>query len=341
MIHIAVAALSMTTMAHAADATAPQAWDGQAPQRFHIESHAVLPDQVEFPARRNSQAWVHRYELRANTTCATTAVRKRRTTVTCTVDEAVLSGTAGPAFDMVLGGILKQYGELLTGTSVELSFRTNGTLAAVDINGLPRDTPRDARVQNVLEAVAAQAFAGFDFEAPTGASTWTQANPRTAAHLNPQGAVSRSSLAHTVNNDSNGVLTIQATGESSVGIRGTMEGNQTAGELFVLGGTTGSHTLWDDGAGTLLTRTWWTHLESTASAPRMQRPMLAPDKDGHSRQVYSVAGLVVQIPDGTAFPALGKSTAGVFGSQSAQLVDAHVLGESAGEVLAEATALQP
>ena len=150
--------------------------DWSRPTRWFIRSEVHLPAPMWFATDNNLQARVLAWQLHVVLDCDGGQTETRRVReVRCAIPEVALQAASYEADHGQLPRILPEMVDKLRRGVVQLQVRDDGRVLNVDLDGLPREHVRMARITENLRLIVARAVAGFDAPVPRhGEAQWVQ-----------------------------------------------------------------------------------------------------------------------------------------------------------------------
>jgi len=180
--------------------TGIMSWDYTQPVRLGMHTDVVLPELMWFASGYNKEARVREFSLWLVADCAAGRATRRRVEVSCELDDVGIQAMSLPQEVGLLEPILGEIDARLTGVTVQLQMRADGSLKNVDIDGLDRRNRRFGRINENLRLVLTRAFAGLDLPLPErNADTgWVQSRSWLLSAPAAVGTAGIAQLAHKV-----------------------------------------------------------------------------------------------------------------------------------------------
>ncbi|MEN0065075.1 MAG: hypothetical protein AAGA48_23230 [Myxococcota bacterium] len=156
--------------------TALMTWDYAQPLRFGMQTDVVLPEMLWFASGYNKQARVREFSLGLVTECKLQTMTRKRSEIACVLTDVGIKAMSLPQEKGLLEPILGELDARLTGITVQLQIRSDGSLKNIDIDGLDRRNRRFGRINENMRLVLTRVFAGLDLPLPkqSAESGWLQ-----------------------------------------------------------------------------------------------------------------------------------------------------------------------
>lgn len=157
--------LLVSLTAHAGDLV--WNWVGASPVRYHAETVIATPPPFgyRYLGTQNKDARLVRHEVVLEMTCQAAPAGKRWA-IDCKIDEAAVSGEAIPGEQDKLDVIFTEYGEMLTGSTVQLEVAGDGRVLQVDLEGASKKDARHAQIHELLRQMLRRVFTPLDVPMP-------------------------------------------------------------------------------------------------------------------------------------------------------------------------------
>lgn len=295
-----VAALSGD--AQAAQHGATSQWNWSEKQRFYLDVDVHLPQIMWFAATYNKQARVDYFELELIADCSPGEVENRRSyLVTCKLEALALRAEGLPQDAKLLGPIVSEMADRMSGTRVQLQVRSDGRLVNIDIEDLDRRNQRFALINENMRLMLSRAFSGLDLPlGPSADEAWVQHDSWLMRAPSPVGSSGSSDIVSRVTAVDGLVWTIQSGGR---GIIAPGEGlNKYDARMF-------ASATFDQRSGTLIERVWTVVGGPTASSliaqgiegfPYVQRGRIVSLEEGEAWQLGDTGAFAPQGPKPSA-----------------------------------------
>ncbi len=261
-------------------------WDWSQPQRYALETTIRLPEMMWLATRYNKQARVDAMDVRVVAQCGPgERATRKKFEVSCTLEDVGFSAEALPQEAGLVGEIVKEFDERMTGAAVQLQVRSDGRLINVDLEDVERRNQRFARINENLRLILSRVFSGLDLPLPREGqedgwiqhSSWIMRAPAVG------GSAGTSTITHKVTALTATTLTVTSAGSGIIvpdpGI------NKYRARMV-------SETSFDRRQGRILDRTWTLLGGPTASSAVAQ---------GFEGYPYMIQGRVVFLPDGQSW----------------------------------------
>lgn len=308
MYRFAPLALALAALPALAAATpiAGMAWSWPLPEsrRYYVENEVVLPLYMWFIAEKNKEARVAAWQVRMVIDCDDVQPRgKHAWDVMCRIEDIGLKAAALPGDQAtskrdLLGPILAEMDEALTGSRIQLVLKDNGRVQNVDLEDVDRGHRRASQRTENLRMVLQRAVAGFDMQLPkAGASDegmWIQHDSLLMAAPNQTGSFGTSDLLTKVESIEGDRVILRTAGKGMVAP--VARGADSAQNLFDTKLSAGA--VFDRKRGMLTERIWTVDGVPTASSAL---------SEGGQGTSYFQSGRIVYLPPGIEAPAVGPT----------------------------------
>lgn len=291
--------LSLGGVAHAVPAQG-LAWDwsDQAPRRYYVDAEVQMPSFFWVMAERNKEARLVAFRTRSVLVCGQGERLNRRTwEVDCRIDQIGILGATLRGDKGLLGPILQEMDDKLTGSELQVRFREDGRVVNVDLEGVDKSDRRMSRTHEVMRLMMIRSLAGFDLQLPkNGVSqegVWGQTQALLLTAATDVGSQGAAEVAHLVRESADDIVIIETAGRAMVvpGSDGEAGRNFFSTKLNAVG-------VFNVTNGMLTERVWSALGEPTASSALTE---------GGAGMSYVQRGRILHLPEGADVPDLGAT----------------------------------
>jgi hypothetical protein len=138
---------------------------GDAPVRYRTEALVGTPAGYPIKGEKNVEARATHLAISMDSSCLASPLKKGWS-VDCTVERVALEAAAFPGEQAEMDVIMAEYGQLLTGSVVQLSLRTDGRIRSLDLEGVSKKSDRHADIHETLRQLLRRAFSALEVQMP-------------------------------------------------------------------------------------------------------------------------------------------------------------------------------
>lgn len=226
--------------------------------RYYLETQVDLPNILWLATPYNHQARATAFDLRLVTRCSDGALESKRVVqIHCTLEDVALSARGLPQEAGLLGPILAELDDELTGSVVQLQLHEDGHLVNIDLeNAIDRRNRRIGRINETLRLIVSRAFAGLDLARGGDEEVWVRYSSWLLRAPSAAGSTGGAEVVNRAVERSGAFVRIQSAGR---GLIVPSDGLDKFDARLVA-------EAWVDGAGKITDRTWTVVAAPTASA---------------------------------------------------------------------------
>jgi hypothetical protein len=220
-------------------------WDWQVGQTVAFEGEvvSVTARGTMMLGKENLEARVIELVTVAHVSCTPQDESKKAWEIHCVLDKVQLSGQAMSTEQEKLDTVLGEYITALTGATVTFDFSKRGRISALDLEGLSKDSRREALIHEYLRLLISRVFGMLELEMPKDGATqgkrWKQGGTPLVLTLPTRyGTAGGMSLKHTWSEDDASMAIVISEGRAIVSPGKLMEASGTFMADLRLGGET-------------------------------------------------------------------------------------------------------
>jgi hypothetical protein len=294
------------------------------PARYQLQSQISTPRGFRVYGEENLDARLLGLRTSFELSCES-SVLGRGWEVDCVIDEVGLVGSSIEGEEQSLSLILEEFQSLMQGAMIQIQIRGDGKIKAVDLEGPPKDTKRQAYMHEQMRQILRRTVSPLDMQTPKGGEDPGKKWKMKGMHLGFElmstfGTAGGTRYEYTVDEWTGAEAFMIGSGRGTVGTNLEMDaGSGTDGDGNVYGSSSNpsismivvSQMRFDSSTGTILYSELNASGESTAQSMNV----------GATAR-YAFAGFAGRIYDDGSFETLdAKSSPPVMESQAAPLID--------------------
>lgn len=281
---------------------APWRWEAGQVRRFYVESRVRLPTVLELYAEKSVDVAVGEWEDRVLLRCTATGHPGE---VQCVIEDITLTATAVDGEHDHLAQILQEMDGDLTGGVIDLKFRPDGRLVAMDLQNNGLADRRDAKRHDDERNIILRAMAGFDLQLPDEdiTSEWKQSQSRLADYPSAYGSQNRTTIKHQRAMDEDALMRVDSEGTALVAVNIEIPGGLT--QSYNVTSDIASVAQLEPGTNELRFRSWLVSGGVASNASSFRAVEEVDDHGSVLSRSYLQTGLLIALPQDAPNPALG------------------------------------
>ena len=220
-------------------------WDWEVGQTVAFEGEVVLvtPRGTLMLGKENLEARVLQLVTVTDFTCTPQDESKKSWEIHCVLDKVQLSGQGMSTEQEKLDTVLAEYVASLTASTVTFDFSKRGRMSALDLEGIGKDSRREALIHEYLRLLVSRVFGMLEFEMPKDGAVqgkrWKQrGTPLVMTLPTRYGTAGGMSLKHIWSEDDASMAIVESEGRAIVSPGKLMEASGTFMADLRLGGET-------------------------------------------------------------------------------------------------------
>lgn len=173
-----------------------------------------------FQAAENHQARAGQIEIKLALACTASEPTKRLQEIGCEIHDAALKGTAVEGEQDQLDIVLAEWERNLEQGGIQLEVSPTGRVRFLDLEGMPKDTSREADILEFQRLLVTRALAPLEVELPKDGlmptKPWKQKGSPLALRLpEPSGTAGGMNMNHEIMGTDGTVIEIMTTGQAT------------------------------------------------------------------------------------------------------------------------------
>jgi hypothetical protein len=217
---VALLLFALPAVASAQDLT--WRWQDHDVLSYRIQTYMQFqPGNVRLYAAQNLDARVEDVALGLEIDCKSVVLTRRTQELECRVRRAEMGLGTGTGDHENAAAIAAEYAGLLSVALIQVELTREGKIKTFDLEGIPKDTEREAARHEALRMLVSRAFGALEIELPKDGDSrgepWSQGGlPMTMRLPVTSGTVGKAKIKHTVESTTEaGIVTIVTQGEGS------------------------------------------------------------------------------------------------------------------------------
>ena len=211
--------------------------------RYEVQNQVQLSAAFIMESETNEMARVMEWSQTYHLTCSAGREAKRRTAVSCRIDDFAIAARPSVADQRDLQEILDEWDAMLTGATVDMEFHQDGRMLDIELNGLKNqlENERSRLVRQHVRLLVERAMAGLEVPLPPKGriaddNTWRGRDLRAIAVPSLNGNLGAVSVTAKLGEASGRVASIQVQGKGTRGPNDVVPGTDRQANLWAMEG---------------------------------------------------------------------------------------------------------